>query len=418
MAAVEKRLLFIVMGFALLFGFKMSAQAEESVVGAEPKYVIYVNRTENCVTVMEQQPDGTETVAKVMACSCGKVGHKTPQGTFYTSDYYDWRLLVDGSYGRYAVRFNNRILFHSVPYTKKSPDALKWDQYNLLGENASLGCVRLAVEDAKWIYDNCKQGTQVTVYSGEEIVGGVTKPDALKIAEDSPYRGWDPTDLTPGNPWFDSDSEAVASSQQESLKTSDYVAYADTYEFVNKASDYNRKPLHNRYMAYGVDESKAAETRTVENKITVNRIAGNKTAENKATQNKTADNKIAENKTAINKTTEYGSGRDEFSQLKSIETFDYVAYADRYDDVKEAFGYDRKALYDHYITYGIKEGRKAEFVSDSNVLSQLKTVESFDYVAYADRYADVKEAFGYNRAALYNHYLTYGINEGRIAEFG
>ena len=305
MAAIKKTLLFVVMSFALLFGFKLSAQAEGSAKGTEAEYVIYVNRTENCVTVMEKQPDGTSTVAKVMACSCGKTGHLTPEGTFRTSNYYEWCLMVDGTYGRYAVRFNRGILFHSVPYVEKSPDTLEWDQYNLLGENASLGCVRLAVEDVKWIYDNCKPGTQVTVYSGKEIVGGVTRPDTLKIAEDSPYRGWDPTDITPGNPWF-------------------------------------------------------------------------------------------------------GSNNGEISRMGTLETFDYVAYADRYDDLKEAFGYDKKALYNHYITFGINENRIAEFGH---------CYDNFNYIAYADRYNDLKEAFGYDKKALYTHYTTYGVNEGRIAEY-
>ena len=361
MAAVEKRLLFIVMGFVLLFGFKLSAQAEESPAGAEPKYVIYVNRTENCITVMERQPDGTETVVKVMACSCGIVGHKTPQGTFYTSDYYDWRRLVDGSYGRYAVRFNNHILFHSVPYTKKSPDAQEWDQYNLLGENASLGCVRLSVEDAKWIYDNCKQGTQVTVYSGEEIVGGVTRPDSLKIAEDSPYRGWDPTDRTPGNPWFGSGSGAL--SPMGTLKTFNYVAYADKYDDLKKAFGYNKEALYNHYINYGIYEGRIAE---------------------------------------------FSPERGALSQVGTLETFNYIAYADRYADLKKAFGYDKEALYNHYITHGISENRIAEFSPG---------YDNFNYTAYADRYDDVRQAFGYDRKALYNHYITYGINEGRIAEF-
>ena len=305
MAAIKKRLLFVVMSFVLLFGFKVSAQAKESAKGAEAEYVIYVNRTENCVTVMEKQQDGTSVVVKVMTCSCGTKGHETPEGTFRTSNYYDWCLMVDGTYGRYAVRFNRGILFHSVPYVQKSPDTLEWDQYNLLGENASLGCVRLAVEDVKWIYDNCKPGTQVTVYSGNEIVGGVTKPDTLKIAEDSPYRGWDPTDLTPGNPWF-------------------------------------------------------------------------------------------------------GSNNGEFSRMGTLETFDYVAYADRYDDLKEIFGYDKKALYNHYITYGINENRIAEFGH---------CYDNFNYIAYADRYDDLKEAFGYDKKALYNHYITCGVNEGRVVEY-
>ena len=303
MAAIVKRLMFIVMSFAVLFGFKLSVHAQEDAAGAE--YIIYVNRTQNCITVMEQQPDGTEAVVKVMACSCGREGYETPEGTFRTSNYYEWCLMVDDSYGRYAVRFNNGILFHSVPYIQKSPDTLEWDQYNLLGQNASLGCVRLTVEDVKWIYDNCAQGTQVVVYSGEEIVGGVTRPESIKIAEDSPYRGWDPTDLTPGNPWL-------------------------------------------------------------------------------------------------------GSGSGAFSQLGNPEAFDHVAYADRYKDLKEAFGYDKEALYNHYITYGIYENRIAEFAP---------CMDNFNYIAYADRYKDLREAFGYDKEALYDHYITCGMNEGRIAEF-
>ena len=105
----------------------------------------------------------------------------------------------DGSYGRYVVRFNNHILFHSVPYVSMTPDSLEWEQYNLLGETASLGCVRLAVADAKWIYDNCGPGTKVIVYESEEEA--VDKPEAVRIPEDNPFRGWDPTDENPDNPW-------------------------------------------------------------------------------------------------------------------------------------------------------------------------------------------------------------------------
>jgi lipoprotein-anchoring transpeptidase ErfK/SrfK len=33
-----------------------------------------------------------------------------------------------------------------------------------LGINASHGCVRLSLSDAKWIYDNIPSGTTVVVY--------------------------------------------------------------------------------------------------------------------------------------------------------------------------------------------------------------------------------------------------------------
>ena len=166
-----------------------------------PNYTIYVNRALNCVTVYTPDEQGNPVPVKSMVCSCGRKGHGTPRGKFRTSDYYDWRQMIDGSYGRYAVRFNKKILFHSVPYTRRSPDTLEWDQYNLLGQSASLGCVRLSVADAKWIYDNCKPGTEVIVYADEENAGALGKPANRVIDPNAPERGWDPTDASDGNPW-------------------------------------------------------------------------------------------------------------------------------------------------------------------------------------------------------------------------
>lgn len=90
------------------------------------------------------------------------------------------------------------------------------------------------------------------------------------------------------------------------------------------------------------------------------------------------------------------------------QNFDYVRYADDYPDLKAAFGYNATALYNHYITYGIAEGR--------TVYPTLASRNAeFNYVRYADDYEDLKNAFGYDANALFNHYLTYGIKEGRIA---
>lgn len=257
MREMSKKMVLLCLGVFLMLIPGISVQAKEKNPDDRPDYAIYVNREENCVTVMEQKADGTSVVAKVMVCSCGKAGNDTPEGTFRTSDYYDWRLLVDGSYGKYAVRFNNKILFHSVPYEQAAADTLEWEQYNLLGENASLGCVRLSVSDAKWIYDNCKVGTPVTVYSGTEIVGGVTKPVASKIAADSSCRGWDPTDITANNPWHK--SETAGASQEGSFETFNYIAYADKYADVREAFGYDKAALYNHYFNLGKNEGRIAE---------------------------------------------------------------------------------------------------------------------------------------------------------------
>lgn len=161
-----------------------------------------VNRVANCVTVYEKDADGAFTVpVRAFVCSCGREGHETPLGTFKTSSYYKWRLMVDGTYGHYAVRFNQGIMFHSIPYYTPNEGDLEWDQFNLLGQPASLGCVRLACADAKWIYDNCKAGTKVIVYDDAENPGPLGKPEEIKVAAENPMHKWDPTDISAKNPW-------------------------------------------------------------------------------------------------------------------------------------------------------------------------------------------------------------------------
>lgn len=103
-------------------------------------------------------------------------------------------------YGQYASRIVGSILFHSVPYEQKDKSTLEWWEYDKLGTKASLGCVRLTVEDAKWIYNNCVSGTKVEFYSSSNP-GPLGKPKAQKISEDNQVRNWDPTDPDGNNPW-------------------------------------------------------------------------------------------------------------------------------------------------------------------------------------------------------------------------
>ena len=78
---------------------------------------------------------------------------------------------------------------------------MEWEQFNLLGEPASLGCVRLTCADAKWIYDNCGTGTEVIVYDDAENPGPLGKPEEVKLTAENPMRQWDPTDTSSMNPW-------------------------------------------------------------------------------------------------------------------------------------------------------------------------------------------------------------------------
>jgi len=92
-------------------------------------------------------------------CATGRNETPTTRGEFETSErgawFYSKRL---GSGGKYWVRFNDTYLFHSV-----AMNSAKEVIDPTLGERVSSGCIRLSVEDARWVYENVPKGTKVVV---------------------------------------------------------------------------------------------------------------------------------------------------------------------------------------------------------------------------------------------------------------
>lgn len=163
-------------------------------------YLICVNRAASCVTVYVD--DGTGQYTQPYAAMVCSGGSDTPTGVFQTPIQYPWRALAGNVFGQYSTRIWDAYLFHSVPYYTQHKDDLEYDEFNKLGTPASLGCIRLAVADVKWIYDECKLGTTVVIYDNESDPGPLGKPDTLTIdPSDESRRGWDPTDPDPANPY-------------------------------------------------------------------------------------------------------------------------------------------------------------------------------------------------------------------------
>ena len=81
--------------------------------------------------------------------------------------------------------------------------------------------------------------------------------------------------------------------------------------------------------------------------------------------------------------------------------FDAAYYADRYPDLKTAFGNDDSALLQHFIQYGMAEGRQGN--------------SQFDVYSYKNLYPDLRAAFGNNLKSYYMHYISSGKSEGRKA---
>ncbi len=171
-------------------------------IAVEDEYMLYeihVNRAQSTVTVYTYDENDKFTVpVRAMLCSCGK-GGSTIKGDFEIYFKSEWHALYNNVYGQYISGISGDFLFHSVPYASMENKAsLEIEEFNKLGQEASLGCVRLSVDDTKWIYDNCPIGTKVKIYDSNtpEPLG---RPAAIRI--NGKGLGWDPTDISPGNPY-------------------------------------------------------------------------------------------------------------------------------------------------------------------------------------------------------------------------
>lgn len=164
----------------------------EGVIGSQSSYTIKVNRQCNTVTVYAKDgSNGYIIPVKSFICSTGASG-ATPVGTFATPNKYRWHELMNKVYGQWCTRIVGGVLFHSVYYHDYTNGTLYTSAYNQLGSSVSHGCVRLTAGDAKWIYDNCSLGTQVTVYDSS-VAGPYGKPSAYQLPS---WHTWDPTDPT------------------------------------------------------------------------------------------------------------------------------------------------------------------------------------------------------------------------------
>ena len=179
----------------LLMAAWMGFASYRKVEAYTSSYTIYVNRKTNIVNVVNKK---TKKVARAMYCSTG-INYRTIKGTYRTKEKLRWHALFGGVYGQYCTRISGSYLFHSVPYFSVSNKAVETKEYNKLGRQASKGCVRLAVVDAKWIYNNCRIGTTVVIGESRKL-----KKPSRKLLKISTKKkaGWDPTDPNSANPYY------------------------------------------------------------------------------------------------------------------------------------------------------------------------------------------------------------------------
>ena len=102
----------------------------------------------------------------------------------------------------------------------------------------------------------------------------------------------------------------------------------------------------------------------------------------------------------------YANAANRFAENGTYNGFDYGLvfdldyYLEKNPDVAAAYAGNPNDAIQHFVEYGMKEGR----VSCRN----------FDVRAYRARYADLRGAFGNDLRGYYEHYCTTGFSDGRI----
>ena len=96
-------------------------------------------------------------LVKSMVCSSGKARTPTVKGNFTVGSKGSYFIADSGARCKYYTQINGNYLFHSVLYDNKGNYIID----NTLGVAVSHGCVRLALINAKFIYDNIPAGTAI-----------------------------------------------------------------------------------------------------------------------------------------------------------------------------------------------------------------------------------------------------------------
>ncbi len=133
---------------------------------------IEINKAMQMVIVHGTDALGSSKPLRYFLCSTGAPVDITPNGTFtarpltYTTSGNPWYYFALSScWVLYCTQIQGNICFHSIPFNQYGAGTLSSSGYAALGNPASHGCIRLMIEDAKFIWENCR-GVSVEISDG------------------------------------------------------------------------------------------------------------------------------------------------------------------------------------------------------------------------------------------------------------
>ena len=146
------------------YGMNKKAQKYSS----STRYLILVNKGKHLINVYQGSKGKWNLVRGNMLCTIGKKSTPSPSGQWTlnhrTNHKYGWKDFK-GSTVFYATRISAGNYFHSILYKKGSRNpATARLKDGSLGKSKSNSCIRLAIENAKYLYTVTPIKTKVVVY--------------------------------------------------------------------------------------------------------------------------------------------------------------------------------------------------------------------------------------------------------------
>ncbi len=186
-----KKIFGLILTAALVFSLfpAATALASDELKNTDPeKYYIVLDLKNQIVTVYEKDKDGEYTkIVRRFLCTSGKTEPKmmpdpanptgppiedpdnpatpTPLGIWKVGgrERFGKFAAFGGEYARYWTQIVGGVYFHSIMFDKRDINYMQSGAFRRIGSKASHGCVRLYVEDAKWLYYYACPGTTVEV---------------------------------------------------------------------------------------------------------------------------------------------------------------------------------------------------------------------------------------------------------------
>lgn len=128
-------------------------------IESNTSYLINVSLDNQKTYIYKGKADKWKLV-KTFVCSTGISGEDTPSGSFTIKEKGDW--FFSDKYeqgGKYWTQITGDILFHSVPFARDKTTVLDYT----MNKPSSHGCIRLSIDDAKWIYTNIPKDSKVII---------------------------------------------------------------------------------------------------------------------------------------------------------------------------------------------------------------------------------------------------------------